>query len=75
MNQPGTHKLTEALEGQEPADISQTGPSSPSEPPKPGSTPHEVAEATRREQEARSHGRPDRDDYLTNMGRGDQTHG
>jgi hypothetical protein len=35
----------------------------------------EVAEQTRRQQEARSDSRPDRDDRLTNMGRGDQTHG
>jgi len=72
MEQPGTHKLTEALEGQLPADPSQTH---PEESGPPESTPREVAEATRREQEARSHGRPDREDYLTTVGRGDQTHG
>jgi len=72
MNQPGTHKLTEALEGQLPADASPSAPEE-SGPPKP--TPSEVAEATRRQQEARSHGVPDRDDYLTQAGRGDQTHG
>jgi hypothetical protein len=41
----------------------------------PQSTPQEVAEETRREQAARPDGRPDRDDRLTHIGRGDQTHG
>jgi len=72
MNQPGTHKMTEALKGQTPADATPPG-AAESGPPEP--TPSEVAEATRREQEARSHGRPDRDDYLTTVGRGQQTHG
>jgi len=75
MNEPGTHKLTEAVQGQaadpkQPAD--QAG---PPEPQGPGSTPNEIAEETRRQQEARSHEPPDRDDYLTHVGRGQQTHG
>ncbi len=68
------HSLTEALEGQLP-----TGPGADagknSGPPDQSATPDQVAEETRREQEARSHGRPDRDDYLVNVGRGQQTHG
>jgi hypothetical protein len=72
MNEPGTHKLTEAMKGQTPADASPAG---PPESGAPESTPREVAEETRRQQEARSHGVPDRDDYLTQVGRGDQTHG
>jgi hypothetical protein len=70
MIEPGKHKLTEAMEG-------QTGPEEqgPAQPQGPGSTPEEIAEETRRRQEALSHGRPDRDDYLVNVGRGHQTHG
>ena len=41
----------------------------------PQPTPQEVAEETRRQQAARPDGRPDRDDRLTHIGRGDQTHG
>lgn len=75
MNEPGSHKLTEAVEGQQ-ADLKrQAGQAGPPEPPGPGSTPAEVAENTRREQDARPHGQPDRDDYLTQVGRGQQTHG
>jgi len=75
MNEPGTHKLTEAVEGQQ-ADLKrQAGQAGPPEPSGPGSTPAEVAENTRREQDARPHGQPDRDDYLTQVGRGQQTHG
>jgi hypothetical protein len=72
MNEPGTHKLTEAMKGQGPEDASPGGfPESGA----PESTPREVAEEARRQPEARSHGVPDRDDYLTNIGRGQQTHG
>ena len=70
MIEPGTHKLTEAMKGDQPAASPGTPESGP-----PEKTPHEVAEETRREQESRSHGRPNRDDYLTTVGRGDQTHG
>jgi hypothetical protein len=75
MQEPGTHNLTEAIKGPQ-ADAEQ-----PSEqagrakPPGPGSTPAEIAEQTRREQEVKSHEPPDRDDYLTQVGRGQQTHG
>lgn len=71
MTEPMKHKLTEAVEGQQPEAVDQGQPA----PPGPGSTPQEVAEDTRREQQARSHGRPDRDDYLVTVGRGQQTHG
>jgi len=71
MNEPMKHKLTEAVEGQQPEAIPQDQAGTPM----PGSTPQEVAEDTRREQQARSHGRPDRDDYLVTVGRGHQTHG
>jgi len=49
------------------------GPADRSGAPQP--TPDEVAEETRREQAARPDGRPDRDDKLTHVGRGQQTHG
>ena len=75
MIEPGKHKLTEALDGQQPGAISPPGQAGPPEPQGPNSTPNEVAEATRREQEGRSHGVPDREDYLVNVGRGHQTHG
>jgi hypothetical protein len=73
MRKPGTHKLTEAMEGQKPQGDRQG--QQPGEAPQPGSTPQEVAEQTRREQEARSHGRERRDDHLVDLGRGQQTHG
>jgi len=47
----------------------------PPEPQGPDSTPAEIAEKTHREQEAKSHSQPDRDDDLTQVGRGQQTHG
>lgn len=73
MQEPGTHKLAEALQGQgQPADPNQAG---PPESGQPHPTPEQIAEDTRRQQEARSHGVPDRDDYLTQVGRGQQTHG
>lgn len=71
---PTKHSLTEAVEG-------QVLPASGAEAGKPGTrsgqsaTPDRVAEETRRPQEARSHGRPDRGDLLVNVGRGEQTHG
>jgi len=75
MIEPGKHKLVEAMEGQQPVADPSTGQAGPAEPLGPNSTPNQVAEDTRREQEARPHGVPDRDDYLVNMGRGHQTHG
>jgi hypothetical protein len=75
MKEPGTHKLTEAVEGPKADPELSTEQAGPPVPRESGSTPQEIAEATRREQEARSHGRPDRDDYLTHVGRGQQTHG
>jgi hypothetical protein len=71
MPEPMKHKLTEVVEGQQPEGVNQEQQG----PPTPGTTPQEVAEETRREQQARSHGRPDRDDYLVTVGRGHQTHG
>ena len=41
MNQPGTHKLTEAMDGQQPADASSAAESGAPEP-----TPREIAEET-----------------------------
>lgn len=71
MNDPGTHKLTEALDGrQSPPDASQPPEGGPPQP-----TAAEVAEETRREQQSRPDGEPDRDRRLTQLGRGDQTHG
>jgi len=76
--EPGKHKLTEAMEGQagsSPADAAGThGPPQPSGH---GSTPSEVAEETRREQESQHTGKFDqnRDDFLVHVGRGQQTHG
>ncbi len=75
MNDPGTHKLTEAMKGHEPAPIDTTGPHGPAEPKGHGSTPEEVSEDARRQQEARSDATPDRDQKLTEIGRGQQTHG
>jgi len=72
MIEPGKHKLTEALKGQQ-ADGEGTADATESGAPEPQG--QEVAEQTRREQQARPHGVPDRDDYLTNLGRGQQTHG
>jgi hypothetical protein len=67
------HSMTEALKGQAPEDLEASG--KPEESGQPQATHEQVAEDTRREQEARSHGRPDRDEYLVNVGRGQQTHG
>lgn len=72
MIEPGTHKLSEAMEGHRAGDAAE--PTAP-EAGKPEPSERETAEQARREEEARSHGRPDRDDYLTNIGRGQQTHG
>ncbi len=78
MIEPGTHKLTEALEGQSPsgndAEGQQKGPAEPSGH---NSTPEELAEATRVAQESQATGRhgQDRDKHLNEIGRGDQTHG
>jgi hypothetical protein len=76
MKKPGTHKLTEAMEGKAPA----SGPPAGQQPGPPelkghGSTPSEVAEDTRRAQDARPDAAGDRDDRLTQIGRGHQTHG
>jgi hypothetical protein len=67
------HSMTEALKGQTPENAAAGG--KPEESGQPHPTHDEVAEETRRQQEARSHGRPDRDDYLVTVGRGQQTHG
>lgn len=67
------HSMTEALKGQPPENAAACG--KPEESGHPHPTHDEVAEETRRQQESRSHGRPDRDDYLVNVGRGQQTHG
>lgn len=75
MQEPGTHKLTEAIQGQQTDANPPTASAAPPEPKGPGSTPAEIAEMARREEEARSHAQPDRDGYLTQVGRGQQTHG
>jgi hypothetical protein len=76
MKEPGTHKLTEAMEGQTPAPAAGTGAgTAPAPAQAAGPNPAEVAEETRREQEARSDGIEDRDQRLTRIGRGQQTHG
>jgi len=78
MIEPGVHKLTEALEGQTPAQASDGGGhAGPAEPKGPGSTPQEVAEATRRAQESQDNGKNDldRENHLVQVGRGHQTHG
>jgi hypothetical protein len=69
------HSLTEALEGQQAAGPAGSGGPDPAGSPRAGDTPQEVAEETRRQQEARSHGRPHLDDHLVTVGRGQQTHG
>lgn len=70
------HPMTEALKGRTPENAAASGqPGHPQESGRPRSTHGEVAEETRREQESRSHGRPDREDHLVNVGRGQQTHG
>jgi hypothetical protein len=78
MKEPGTHKLTEAMEGQMPAPVeTRGGPHGPPGPTGHGSTPREVAEATRRGQESRDNGKSDldRENHLVQVGRGQQTHG
>lgn len=67
------HSMTEAIKGQTPEDLAASG--QPDESGQPRATHDEVAEDTRRQQESRPHGRPDRDEYLVNVGRGQQTHG
>ena len=74
MKEPGTHKLTEALEGQAPP-ADQGNQHGPAEPQGPGTNPHEVAEEARRQQEAGSEVPPGRDETLTKIGRAQQTHG
>jgi hypothetical protein len=70
------HSMTEALKCRTPENIAASGqPGHPVESGQPHATHDQVAEDTRRQQESRSHGRPDRDDYLVNVGRGQQTHG
>ena len=78
MNDPKKHKLSEAVAGQTQAsNDDQANPNSPREAGRPGSTPREVAEETRRGQESRDSGKNDvdRDDHLVRVGRGQQTHG
>jgi hypothetical protein len=74
MNQPLQHKLTEAAEGTK-GDHAADGNIPSSQPQGNDPDPTEIAEETRRDQQARSHGRPDRDDNLVKVGRGQQTHG
>jgi hypothetical protein len=70
------HSMTETLKGQTPENAAASGqPGHPQESGRPRSTHDEVAEEARRQQESRSHGRPDREDHLVNVGRGQQTHG
>ena len=78
MMEPGKHKLTEALEGQAvPSASETTGQHGPPQPAGHESTPGEIAEATRREQESQHTGKhdQDREDFLVHVGRGQQTHG
>jgi hypothetical protein len=75
MNEPGTHKLSEAVKPPQANSNPSSAQAGPPEPLGPDSTPAEVAEQARREQEARLHAQPDRDDYMTQVGRGQQTHG
>lgn len=76
MNEPGTHKLSEALQGQEPAGT-EAAAGAPPEPQGHGSTPLEIAETTRRLQESQNNGKNnlDRENHLVNVGRAQQTHG
>ena len=81
MDQPMKHKLNEAVTNLEPdvapdgnAPTAQAQGKPPREQGK-GPSHEEIAEETRREQQARPSGRPDREDYLVNVGRGQQTHG
>jgi hypothetical protein len=74
MNQPLQHKRTQAAEDTKGDHVADGSIPSP-QPQGNGPDPTEVAEETRRNQQARSHGRPDRDDDLVNVGRGQQTHG
>jgi hypothetical protein len=71
MIEPKNHKLTEALQRQETNSNRPTDPAGGPQTP----TPAEVAENTRREQEAKEPHPPSRDEYLTRVGRGQQTHG
>lgn len=76
MNKPGTNKLNEAMQGHEPAGPGATAGGSP-EPQGHGSTPQEVGETTRRMQESQDNGKNDfdRENHLTQIGRGQQNHG
>jgi len=56
-------------------DVGSQGQAAANESGRPSATAHEVAEQTRRGQQDRPDGRQDRDEKLTNMGRGHQTHG
>ena len=67
------HSLTEALKGQNPSNPAAANTADPSGKPHP--THEQIAEDTRRQQEARPESRPDRDDKLVHTGRGQQTHG
>ncbi len=74
MKEPGTHKLTEALEGQVPA--AGVTPEAGADPnPDHSRTHDEVAEQTRLAQQTRPDGIEDRDARLIRVGRGQQTHG
>jgi hypothetical protein len=70
--------LSDAVKDQvPPAPGDPSGHHGPPEPSGPGSTPQDVAGMTRREQKSEHNGKNelDRDDHLTQIGRGQQTHG
>jgi hypothetical protein len=73
MIEPGKHKMTEAMAGQTPAPGNAEGGHHGA----PQPTGSEVAEETRRAQESQNNGKNDldRDSHLTQIGRGQQTHG
>jgi hypothetical protein len=74
MNEPGTHKLTEALQGQETA--ATPGPEAgPDQDRSNTQTQAEISEQTRLAQQSRADGIEDRDARLVRVGRGQQTHG
>jgi hypothetical protein len=73
MKEPGKHKLTEALQGQAPGQ--GANPTGQGGPPAADATPQEIAEETRRKQEASPNVLPGREERLIDIGRGHQTHG
>jgi len=78
MSESGIHKLAEAIKDQTSAPTSSDGTHhGPPEPTGHGSTPQEVAEATRRGQKSEHNGKSDldRENHMVQIGRGQQTHG